>query len=221
LIIDLHNHSSVGSADSIIKPEELVERAKQMGLDAICITEHGNKKAKVSEFSKNHDFLVLGGIEASTDLGDILVFGVGSFPRNIIQAADLRRFVEQASGVMIAAHPFRYDYSQKPWLPLPLPLTVEEACQRPIFRLVDAVEAVNGFATQIDVDFCREVSCQLGFRTTGGSDAHNPEQIGCCVTIFENEIGSEEDLVRELKKGKFRAEDRRPETDRKPTKWFI
>lgn len=221
MVIDLHNHSSIGSADSIVRPEELVDWARQMSLDAICITEHGNKKARVSEFSKNHDFLVLGGIEASTDLGDILVFGIDAFPRNLIRAADLRRFVEEAGGVMIAAHPFRYDYSQKPWLPLPLPLTLEEACRRPIFQLVDAMEAVNGFATQTDVDFCWQVSGQLGLKTTGGSDAHNPEQIGYCVTIFENEIRSEEDLVRELKGGRFRAEDRRPEADRKPTKWFI
>ena len=107
MVIDLHNHSSIGSADSIVRPKELVDWARQMSLDAICVTEHGNKKAKVSEFSQNHDFLVLGGIEASTDLGDILVFGIDSFPRNLIRAADLRRFVEEAGGVMIAAHPFR------------------------------------------------------------------------------------------------------------------
>lgn len=211
----------MGSSDSIIKPEELVKRARRMGLDAICVTEHGNQKANVREFSREYNFLILGGMEASTELGDILIFGVDSFPRSIIRAADLRRFVEQAGGVMIAAHPFRYDYSQKPWLPLPAPLTIEEASRRPIFGLVDAMEAVNGYATQIDVDFSYQVSRRLGLNTTGGSDAHEPDHIGYCVTIFENHIRSEEDLVRELKRGMFRAEDRRPDAQKKPTKWFV
>ena len=39
-IIDLHVHSTVGSADSEIKPEALVKQAKEVGLTGVAITEH-------------------------------------------------------------------------------------------------------------------------------------------------------------------------------------
>jgi hypothetical protein len=44
---------------------------------------------------------------------------------------------------------------------------------------------------------------QLKFRGTGGSDAHSVEEVGRCVTIFQNQIEAEEDLVAELKAGRF------------------
>ena len=44
MIIDLHVHTTLGSADSIIDPGELVEIAQKVGLDGVCITEHGNRR---------------------------------------------------------------------------------------------------------------------------------------------------------------------------------
>ena len=40
MLIDLHNHTSTLSDDSLITPEELVEGAKDAGLDGVAITEH-------------------------------------------------------------------------------------------------------------------------------------------------------------------------------------
>ncbi len=45
----------------------------------------------------------------------------------------------------------------------------------------------------------------MGFTGIGGSDAHSVLEIGRCVTIFQNQIESEEDLVAELKAGRFSA----------------
>jgi len=106
LILDLHVHTSVGSSDSVIDPEDIVKIARQAGLDGVCITEHGVSKSELAEkLSHKKDFLVLSGIEATTELGDILVFGVDAYPRTIIEARDLHRFVRKAGGVMIAVQP--------------------------------------------------------------------------------------------------------------------
>ncbi len=37
--IDLHIHTRLGG-DSLIELQDLVERARKVGLDAVCITEH-------------------------------------------------------------------------------------------------------------------------------------------------------------------------------------
>ena len=174
----------------------------------------------MEELARKHDFLVLSGMEASTELGDILVFGLDSYPRVLHRARDLREFVVEAGGVMVAAHPFRYDLSQKPWLRPPRTLTIEQACARPIFQLVDAMEVVNSWASEEDVEFAMEVSRRLFLPGSAGSDAHIPQDIGLCATVFENEIRSEEDLVRELKLGKFTALDRRQKEQKSPTHWF-
>ena len=159
-------------------------------------------------------------MEFSTELGDILVFGIDEVPREIYKAVDLRRFAQEQGGVMIAAHPFRYDLSPKPWLrAVEADLTLEKACRRQIFQLVDAIEVVNGWATQQDVDFTLRVCAHLGLKGTGGSDAHAPEEVGLCVTVFDDRIACEADLVVALKSGRFRAEDRRQPNQKKPTKY--
>ena len=204
------------------KPGVLIQNAKKRGLQGVAITEHGNKRAPgIEELSQKYNFFILGGMEASTELGDILVFGIESFPRELIRAADLRKYVVEAGGVMVAAHPFRYDLSQKPWLKKPDPVTIEQVAGREIFRLVDAIEVVNGWATEEDVSFSFQVSDHLGLGGTGGSDAHAANEIGWCVTVFENGIRTEADFLRELKRGRYRAEDRRPEDKKKPTHGFF
>lgn len=221
LIIDLHTHTTPGSPDSLIKPRELVAIARRVGLDAVCITEHGNRKAEgIEELAREYNFLVLGGFEATTELGDILVFGVDSYPRDICRAAELRRFVDEAGGVMIAAHPFRTEITRRAYRMLRDTLTIEKACEREIFRLVDAIEVANGWSVEEEIIFAQEVSSRLALNGTGGSDAHLPTQIGSCVTVFENTIRTEQDLVAELKSGRFRAVDRRSREQKNPTHWF-
>ena len=217
MVLDLHIHTTI-SGDSIITPDVLIEVAKAAGLDGVCITEHGVKKSEIAaDLARKYDFPVFGGLEASTELGDILVFGVESYPRVISKARDIKDFVETAGGVLIAAHPFRSSYWQSL---INSKLAKDTACQSPFLQLVDAMEVFNGWSTEAEVNFCQEVSQELGLNGTGGSDAHVPWQVGCCVTVFENNIMSEAELVAELKRGNFTAEDRRRPEQKGPLNWF-
>ena len=145
MIVDLHIHTSLGSDDSVITAEQIITQAKKRRLDAICITEHGNVRSQISGQLLDHrDLLVFAGMEASTELGDVLIFGLDSYPRQIWRAADIRRFVVEAGGVMIAAHPFRYDLAQNAVLARSREFTVEDACRQRLLRLVDALEVANG-----------------------------------------------------------------------------
>ena len=217
MVLDLHIHTTI-SGDSTITPETLVEAAKSAGLDGLCITEHGIEKSRIAEdLAQKYGFPIFGGLEASTELGDILVFGIDSYPRAIYKARELKNFVEEAGGVLIAAHPFRNNFAH----PAPIHrFTIDIACRSQLLQLVDAMEVINGWSTEEELVFCQEVSRKLGLNGTGGSDAHIPEQIGCCVTVFENSIKNEAELVAELKRGKFKAEDRRRPEQKGPLNWF-
>ena len=218
MIIDLHIHTTI-SGDSIITPETLIQAAMDAGIDGVCITEHGIDRSNIADdLSQKYDFPVFGGMEASTELGDILVFGIDRYPRAISKALDLKEFVEDAGGVLVAAHPFRSVFYRSNFDPQ---LTIDSGCQSRLLQLVDAMETANGWSTEQEVLFCQEVSKQLNLGGTGGSDAHIPQQVGCCVTIFENHIADESDLIRELKQGRFVAEDRRLSERKGPSNWFV
>ncbi|MBK7994444.1 MAG: PHP domain-containing protein [Blastocatellia bacterium] len=44
MIIDLHIHT-IYSQDSLIAPEDLIEQAISVGLDAVCVMEHNSFQA--------------------------------------------------------------------------------------------------------------------------------------------------------------------------------
>jgi len=204
LIIDLHVHTEAFSTDSILDPEEAIKEAKRIGLDGVCFTEH-NKVWEIEEIrrlSRKWEFLVINGIEVDTVEGHVLVFGLHRDFEKIIRVHELREIVNQADGVMIAAHPFKgfraFGFSD-------LSLSPEQASQRPIFQSVDALEGFSGKTAEKENLLAQEVARGLGMKMTGGSDAHSLEAIGKCVTIFESDIWDEAGLIQEFKKGGFQA----------------
>ncbi|MBN2124015.1 MAG: PHP domain-containing protein, partial [Deltaproteobacteria bacterium] len=157
---------------------------------------------RVRELSERHGLPVFRGNEITTDQGDVIVFGLEEEVKGIIQIGDLREKVLRAGGVMIAAHPFRgflmFNVGQ-------LGLTPEKAAEREIFRLVDAVEILNGKVTEKENAFASNVAAALGISATGGSDAHEVSEVGVYATRFPSAIRNEEDLVAALKRGDCEA----------------
>jgi len=196
--VDLHTHTRFGSNCSYMEPSQLAQRAKEVGLDAVCITEHNApwEEDALRALSEESGFCLLGGIEVSTELGDVLVFGVKPrlFAGSTIE--DLRRTVDEQGGVIIAAHPFR-GCSRL--------IDVEEAADLPLLRWVDALEVFNGTSLWAEVEFACAVLERLDLPGVGGSDAHSPLSVGRCYTRFERPLASVPELVAELKAGRFRA----------------
>jgi len=199
--VDLHTHTRFGSNCSYMEPGQLVQRAREVGLDAVCITEHNApwEEEAIRDLSEESGFRLLGGMEVSTELGDVLVFGVREGLLAGSRIGDLRRLVDEQSGAMIAAHPFRC-YSWPGAV-----MNVGEAAALPVFHWVDVVEVFNGTSPWPEVEFGCEVLERLSLRGVGGSDAHSPLSVGRCYTRFEREVASVQELVAELKGGRFRA----------------
>lgn len=210
-LIDLHTHSLKGSSDSSISPDDLIAQAARVGLDGVCITEHGNRRLPrefVEDLGRRHGFLVIAGMEASTDQGHILVYGVDHYPEGLFHLRDIQAYVEERGGVLVVAHPFRY--LPQPWMAPPLARrTLRQVVVREVFSLVRAVETHNGYAVGEEITFSRQVASALRLPGTGGSDAHTTHEVGGCATVFEDTVRDEADFLEALRSGRYRGEDRR------------
>jgi predicted metal-dependent phosphoesterase TrpH len=200
MVIDLHVHTSPASPCSSAPVDDLIQEAKRIGLDGICLTDHNYlwPDESVEELRQRHGFLILRGNEITTEQGDMLVFGLDRDVKGIIQLKDLAEEVHGSGGLIIAAHPFRgfltFGVGQ-------LGLTVEKAAERPLFRSVDAIEVLNGKVTKKENAFASEVADGLGLPATGGSDAHEVSEVGLYATRFFTRIRDENELVNALKEG--------------------
>jgi len=215
--IDLHTHTRFGSACAYMEPDQLVIQAKAMGLDGVCVTEHDQVWGEdtVNWLRRRHDFLVIGGVEVSTDFGHVLAFGLHQPVRDVVRAEDLRRMVDEAGGIMILAHPFRYDhqlvasYFQAEESPEKRREILYDTCRSPIFQLVDALELYNGQSGFDEVTFTDLVAGLTNLPRTGGSDAHAILGVGACYTFFDGVVRDERDLIAQIKAGSFRGVDQR------------
>jgi hypothetical protein len=202
--IDLHIHTSPRSACSYLDPLELIQEAQRLNLDGICLTEHQViwDSDDVNELVCESGIKIFRGNEFTTNQGDILVFGLYKDIKELLMIQELRDEVKTAGGFMIAAHPFRgfktFGIGQ-------LQMTVEQACKRKVLEFVDAVEVGNGKLSSDENDMARKVAAKLGLPGTAGSDAHRVDEVGNWLTVFENEVQNERELVRELHAGRFTA----------------
>ena len=109
MVIDLHVHSSPASPCSSNPVERLIEEARAIGLDGICLTDHNHvwDPDEVEVLRHKHDFLILRGNEITTDQGDILVLGLDDDIQGVIRLEELRERVLKAGGI----------YDRRPSLP--------------------------------------------------------------------------------------------------------
>lgn len=204
-----------GSSDSGLSPEQLIKEAQRIGLDGVCLTEHsgGWEERELADTFRDSGLTVISALEVNTDMGHILVFGLHRYVDGMHTAAGLRKAVDAAGGVMVAAHPFRNFFNRPPYNVNLLfknfngnrPTTSTAASKHPLFELVDDVEVANGSNTDQENRFTLDVARHIGFKGTGGSDAHSTHGIGKCVTIFDGDIRTESDLIEALRAKAFTA----------------
>jgi predicted metal-dependent phosphoesterase TrpH len=202
MIIDLHVHTSPASPCSSSTVDEIIQEAKRIGLDGICLTDHNHvwDPDEVGDLRRKHKLLILRGNEITTDQGDMVVFGLEKEIKGIVKLKDLREEVSAAKGFSIVAHPFRgfltFGIGK-------LGLTPEKAMERPLFKYVDAVEVMNCKVTKRENRFAAKVAEGLNLPTTGGSDAHEVSEVGIFATRFSQVITDEKELIEALRDGSY------------------
>jgi len=208
MLIDLHTHTSPRSDDSFLKPEELIAHAKCVGLDAICLTEHDWfwDDEEIAKLCQRHNFLVLPGVELTTEEAHLLVFGLKKYVFGMHRASFVRRLVDEAGGAIIVAHPYRrhFPIGAEPEDERYYP-ALGRACESPVFQLADAIEVLNGRGSEEENTFSLKISKELNLRGMGSSDAHEVVDIGSGATFFQRRISNLQELIAELKAGRFRV----------------
>ena len=210
-IIDMHVHTIVGSMDSDISPKRLGEQAKGVGLDGIAITEHLHmwRADEVRHWREEYGLFIFNAREYTTDMGHIGVLGLPADVKGMRYASDLRRACDHYGAFMVMNHPFRYFPGPSSllfgdrWREQALPM--EDLCAHPVFGMVDAIEVLNGGCIDRENRLAMDVAAQLGVPTVGGSDAHMPLEVGRYATQFEVPITTEEQMLEELRAGRFSA----------------
>lgn len=205
MFIDLNIHSQ-NSSCGVLEPEEIILRAKSVGLDAICFTEDrpfSNWK-ELKELGKLHELTVLVGLEIPTDQGHFLCYVPDSSmvePGNLFEDwtesddplvfDDVLATAKKAGAILVPAHPFL----RKSHLP-------EDPKFRPsgdrLFQLdgVEAIETRNAHCSPMMNDFALEATFHLKQTGISGSDTHkNLNSLGTVATMFLNPVTDEKELV--------------------------
>ena len=206
--IDLHVHSKY-SGDTDSDPEECVVLAVEQGLNGLAFTEHYSYEASEHAESlreKYEDVItIFRGVEYSAEEGHCLIFGVNAdrllSPYTPIE--DVLKVVNEAGGVVIPSHPFRRGNSLGEML-----LTLTGLC---------AIEGFNGANMRAFNDKAIEAAGELGISYTGGSDAHEPREVGSCFTEFR-EMVSHDNFINLLKSGRYQGIDTRKVSK---SRWFF
>lgn len=208
MLIDLHAHTYPKSDDSFVSVDELVDAARQHGLDGICLTEHDDfwPVDAARELTRRHGILVIPGAEINTDAGHVLVFGLHQYKFGMHKPSFLRQEADRHGAVLIAAHPYRRRFLADPGEdPTVRSEMLNRALDDEMLRLFDAVESHNGRGKETENLFSEDLRRGLCLPGTGGSDTHYLRQMGTAATLFERRITSLDELVAELKAGRMRA----------------
>ena len=207
MIIDIHTHTYPTSDDSLLSPEQLIEEARRVGLDGVCLTDHDGfcKPEDITRLSEKHNFLVLPGCEVTTEEGHLLVYGLSRYIFGMHRASFVKDLVNNAGGVIVVAHPYRRTYREETASdPGAYYGMLDQACENEVFQITDAVEVLNGRGSAEENAFSHEIAKRFGLNGTGASDAHSVDEIGSFATEFERPIRDLEDFIQELKAGRFR-----------------
>jgi predicted metal-dependent phosphoesterase TrpH len=198
--IDTHCHTK-HSYDNWLEPLDLIRRAKALGLDGIAITEHYSYEASapVEAIARDEGFLLLRGVEITTDRGHLLAYGVeddgwNTWGRdNWLPLPEVIERIVELGGICVPAHPFR-----------------EFGVCSLMEGLLDligiaAVETHNGNNHDHDNELALRAAQHMALPGLGGSDCHKVAATGRCATEFLQPVSDMASFISAIRAGACRG----------------
>jgi predicted metal-dependent phosphoesterase TrpH len=192
VLIDLHCHTLPLSQCSALRPEELVDLARERGLDGICLTEHDAlwPPSEIQSLGKRTGFLVFGGVELTTDMGHVLAFGLPQGSSSFASAASAFQAAQSHQALLFLAHPARDGLLR---------------VSRTTVDYFESVEAINGSDSRLQNMAATGLAHGFRLPGIGGSDAHTPAEVGRAATSFDAHISDTSSLLAALRDGSYSA----------------
>ncbi|MEM7822988.1 MAG: CehA/McbA family metallohydrolase [Candidatus Aenigmatarchaeota archaeon] len=189
--VELHCHSIYSKGKSIrweatSKPEEIIKKAKNIGLDAIALTDHNTTKgwARASAEAKRAGILFIPGEEIDTKEGHIIALDINEFIKPNMTLQETLDEIKAQGGISIAPHPFDVR---------------REGIGRWI-KQVDVVEGMNAMCLDRISNWWACIQAKkIGKPIVCGSDAHTSDMLGSArniITAFDYE-----GIIRAIKYG--------------------
>jgi predicted metal-dependent phosphoesterase TrpH len=189
MLIDLHCHTLPRSTCSQLQPDQLVEAARAAGLDGICLTEHDRwwPEDELQALRQRTGFLVLSGVELTTDMGHVLAFGLPESASGAV-AAELASRAAESGALLFLAHPARENLLR---------------LNRQTIDTFASVEAINGSDSHLKNMAATGIARAFRLPGIAGSDAHTLAEVGRAATRFEREIRDGSSFVNALRLGRY------------------
>lgn len=179
--LDLHNHT-VFSPDSASTVEDTITHALRAGMDGIAVTDHNTVRGSLEALkSADGRLLVIPGSEVSTSEGHILCLGIRE---DVTRGLSMRETVERVhslGGIAVPSHPFR----------------LGTGAGGVVLRRLDleAIETMNGRNLRSGNRKAEAFAGAAALGSTGGSDSHEPMEVGRAYTVVSGSGLTEEEVL--------------------------
>lgn len=168
--VELHLHTCY-SPDSLMPLERMIERARELGLDRLAVTDHNTIEGAFAAQKLAPDLIIVGE-EIKTTAGEILgYFMTEEVPAYLSPKEAVQRLKDQGAVISIA-HPFDRR-GNAPW-------EWDELVE--LAPMLDAVEVFNArVLTQEINNKAKAFAEEFGLAGAAGSDAHSLGEIGAAT----------------------------------------
>ena len=200
----MHVHTQI-SRDATATAEEyceaIVKYRASFPIDGFVLTEHRviDRSLDYRRLGDRYGVQIFQGVEVDGDFGHILLYGVTDECLRYIDIANRRlndreviRIVKECGGIAVPAHPFRESLHGK----------ALEA-KKEWTAGVEIIEQFNGANTEAQNAKASAIVARDGLRGIAGSDAHYVNWFLKCATLFEQRVETMQELVAQLRAGRF------------------
>jgi predicted metal-dependent phosphoesterase TrpH len=185
---DLHIHTN-HSPDGRNSVQSVIDILRAKGFSGAAFTDHNSPGGGIEAIAmKVEGFVIIPGIEVSSDEGHILAYNVTEPIKRGMTVLETIDTIHSLGGIAVAAHPYRF------WSGL--------GKDNVIGKPFDAIEALNARSAKKANAKALILAKSLSASVTGGSDSHENHTLGNGYTVFPDDCDTAEKAIKAILEGR-------------------